>query len=133
MSAHRQRDGRTCRVEGGCARPEPAAPRALPRAERAACCCSAREAGARVVDEPTSHEYGERSCMLEDLAGHRRELTQTVCYVEPEEWAGVSVADALACRGQLMPSGPCPRRPLVSRFAIGMIWTAAPRAVCLAW
>lgn len=52
----------------------------------------ARDAGARVLDEPTSFEYGERSCMLEDLAGHRWELTQTVRDVEPEEWGGVTVA-----------------------------------------
>ena len=45
----------------------------------------ARDFGARVVDEPTTHEYGERSCMVEDLGGHRWELTQTVCDVEPEE------------------------------------------------
>jgi hypothetical protein len=30
--------------------------------------------------------------MLEDLAGHRWELTQTVRDVEPEEWGGVTVA-----------------------------------------
>jgi uncharacterized glyoxalase superfamily protein PhnB len=52
----------------------------------------ARDAGARVMDEPISHEYGERSCTLEDLAGHRWELTQTVRDVEPEEWGGVTVA-----------------------------------------
>jgi uncharacterized glyoxalase superfamily protein PhnB len=52
----------------------------------------ARDAGARVMDEPTSHEYGERSCTFEDLAGHRWELTQTVRDVEPEEWGGVTVA-----------------------------------------
>jgi uncharacterized glyoxalase superfamily protein PhnB len=52
----------------------------------------ARDAGARVMDEPASHEYGERSCTLEDLAGHRWELTQTVRDVEPEEWGGVTVA-----------------------------------------
>jgi uncharacterized glyoxalase superfamily protein PhnB len=52
----------------------------------------ARDAGARVMDEPTSHEYGERSCTLEDLAGHRWELTQTVRDVEPEEWGGVTVS-----------------------------------------
>ena len=51
----------------------------------------AREAGARVIDEPTSYEYGERSCTLEDLAGHRWELTQTVRDVAPEEWGGVTV------------------------------------------
>jgi uncharacterized glyoxalase superfamily protein PhnB len=52
----------------------------------------ARDAGARVVQEPMTHEYGERSCMLEDLAGHRWELTQTVRDVEPEEWGGITVA-----------------------------------------
>ena len=52
----------------------------------------ARDFGARVVDGPTTHEYGERSCMVEDLGGHRWELTQTVRDVEPEEWGGVTVA-----------------------------------------
>jgi hypothetical protein len=40
--------------------------------------------------EPGS--YGERSCLLEDLAGHRWELTQTLRDVEPEEWGGTTVA-----------------------------------------
>jgi uncharacterized glyoxalase superfamily protein PhnB len=52
----------------------------------------ARDAGARVVEEPATWEYGERSAMLEDLAGHRWELTQTVRDVEPEEWGGVTIA-----------------------------------------
>jgi uncharacterized glyoxalase superfamily protein PhnB len=52
----------------------------------------ARDAGASVIEEPTTFEYGERSCMLEDLGGHRWELTQTVRDVEPEEWGGVTVA-----------------------------------------
>jgi uncharacterized glyoxalase superfamily protein PhnB len=50
------------------------------------------EAGARVIQEPTTHIYGERSCEIEDLAGHRWEPTQTVRDVEPEEWGGVTVA-----------------------------------------
>ena len=50
------------------------------------------DAGARVVSEPTSYEYGERSCELEDLAGHRWELTQTERDVQPEEWGGVTVS-----------------------------------------
>jgi uncharacterized glyoxalase superfamily protein PhnB len=52
----------------------------------------AREHGARVLEEPTTHVYGERSCVVEDLAGHRWELTQSVRDVEPEEWGGVTVA-----------------------------------------
>ena len=51
----------------------------------------ARDAGGKVLEEPTTHMYGERSCVIEDLAGHRWELTQTVRDVEPEEWGGVSI------------------------------------------
>jgi uncharacterized glyoxalase superfamily protein PhnB len=52
----------------------------------------ARDFGARLLDEPTTYEYGERSCLVEDLGGHRWELTQTVRDVEPEEWGGITVA-----------------------------------------
>jgi uncharacterized glyoxalase superfamily protein PhnB len=52
----------------------------------------AREAGAKVLEEPATHEYGERSGVVEDLAGHRWELTQSVRDVEPEAWGGVTVA-----------------------------------------
>ena len=52
----------------------------------------ARQHGATVLEEPTTWEYGERSGVVEDLAGHRWELTQTVRDVEPEEWGGVTVA-----------------------------------------
>lgn len=52
----------------------------------------ARDAGGRILEEPTTHVYGERSCVVEDPAGHRWELTQTVRDVDPEEWGGVSVA-----------------------------------------
>lgn len=51
----------------------------------------ARDAGARVHEEPTTWEYGERSCVVEDVAGHRWELTQTVRDVAPEEWGGTSI------------------------------------------
>jgi uncharacterized glyoxalase superfamily protein PhnB len=52
----------------------------------------ARDGGAHVLEEPTTFEYGERSCVIEDLAGHRWELTQTVRDVAPEEWGGVTIA-----------------------------------------
>jgi uncharacterized glyoxalase superfamily protein PhnB len=52
----------------------------------------ARDAGALVLEEPTTWEYGERSCVIEDPAGRRWELTQTVRDVQPEEWGGVTVA-----------------------------------------
>jgi uncharacterized glyoxalase superfamily protein PhnB len=51
----------------------------------------ARSHGARVVQEPTEYEYGERECTLEDLAGHHWQFTQTMRDVAPEEWGGQSV------------------------------------------
>ena len=52
----------------------------------------ARDHGARVVEELRTYEYGERSGVLEDLGGHRWELTQTVRDTAPEEWGGTTVA-----------------------------------------
>jgi uncharacterized glyoxalase superfamily protein PhnB len=54
-------------------------------------CERARTHGARVLQEPIEHEYGERECTVEDLAGHRWQFTQTVRDVAPEEWGGVTV------------------------------------------
>ena len=54
----------------------------------------ARAHGARVLQEPTEYEYGERECTVEDLAGHRWQFTQTVRDVAPEEWGGLSVPPA---------------------------------------
>ena len=51
----------------------------------------AREHGARVVEDLETWEYGERSGVVGDLAGHRWELTQTLRDTAPEEW-GVAVA-----------------------------------------
>ena len=48
----------------------------------------ARSHGARVLQEPTEFEYGERECTLEDLAGHRWQFTQSMRDVAPEEWGG---------------------------------------------
>jgi len=52
----------------------------------------ARECCARVIEELRTYEYGERSGVLEDLGGHRWELTQTVRDVAPEEWGGTTIA-----------------------------------------
>ena len=49
----------------------------------------ASDSGARVLEEPETHMYGERSCVIEDPCGHRWELTQTVRDVDPAEWGGV--------------------------------------------
>ena len=45
----------------------------------------AQAAGARVVEDLKTYEYGERSGIVEDIGGHRWELTQTVRDVAPEE------------------------------------------------
>jgi uncharacterized glyoxalase superfamily protein PhnB len=52
----------------------------------------ARDAGAEVLEELRTFEYGERSGVVVDPAGHRWELTQTVRDVDPSEWGGVAVA-----------------------------------------
>ena len=52
----------------------------------------ARDHGARVVEELTTWEYGERSGIVEDIGGHRWDLTQTVRDVAPEEWGGKTIA-----------------------------------------
>jgi uncharacterized glyoxalase superfamily protein PhnB len=51
----------------------------------------ARSLGARVLQEPTEYEYGERECTVEDLAGHRWQFTQTLRDMAPEDWGGVTV------------------------------------------
>jgi uncharacterized glyoxalase superfamily protein PhnB len=51
----------------------------------------ARAHGARVLQEPTEYEYGERECTLDDFAGHRWQFTQTMRDVAPEEWGGQSI------------------------------------------
>jgi uncharacterized glyoxalase superfamily protein PhnB len=52
----------------------------------------ARACGARVVEELTTHVYGERSGVVEDVGGHRWELTQTIHDTAPEDWGGTTVA-----------------------------------------
>jgi uncharacterized glyoxalase superfamily protein PhnB len=52
----------------------------------------ARNCGAHVVEELRTYEYGERSGVLEDVGGHRWELTQTIRDTAPEEWGGTTIA-----------------------------------------
>lgn len=44
--------------------------------------------GARILQQPTEYEYGEREFTVEDLAGHRWQFTQTMRDVAPAEWGG---------------------------------------------
>jgi uncharacterized glyoxalase superfamily protein PhnB len=48
-------------------------------------------AGATVVSEPQSHEYGERQATIHDPAGHRWTLSQTEFDADPADWGGILV------------------------------------------
>jgi uncharacterized glyoxalase superfamily protein PhnB len=54
-------------------------------------CERARQAGAKILTEPTDHMYGERQYDAEDFHGHRWNFTETISDVEPESWGGTSV------------------------------------------
>lgn len=51
-------------------------------------CQRAREHGARITQEPTTHMYGERQYNAEDLAGHSWTFSQSMADVDPKEWGG---------------------------------------------
>lgn len=55
-------------------------------------CERARAHGARILEPPTEHEYGERECTVEDLAGHRWQFSETVRDVAPEEYGCQTIA-----------------------------------------
>jgi uncharacterized glyoxalase superfamily protein PhnB len=50
----------------------------------------ARESGARILEPPKDHAYGERQYIAEDLEGHRWTFSQSIADVAPEEWGGES-------------------------------------------
>ncbi len=54
-------------------------------------CERARQAGAKILTEPTDHMYGERQYNAEDFNGHRWDFTETLQDVDPESWGGTSV------------------------------------------
>ena len=54
-------------------------------------CERARERGARILEEPTDFEYGERQYTAEDPAGHQWTFSETLVDVAPEEWGGTPV------------------------------------------
>jgi uncharacterized glyoxalase superfamily protein PhnB len=45
-----------------------------------------REAGARILMEPTDFEYGERQYAAEDPFGHRWTFSETLFDVDPAKW-----------------------------------------------
>jgi uncharacterized glyoxalase superfamily protein PhnB len=50
----------------------------------------ARERGARITQEPSTHPYGERQYTAKDIAGHSWTFSQSVADVGPEEWGGTA-------------------------------------------
>jgi uncharacterized glyoxalase superfamily protein PhnB len=48
--------------------------------------------GARIVEPPTTFEYGERQYTAEDLAGHQWTFSETLEDVAPEDWGGTSIS-----------------------------------------
>jgi uncharacterized glyoxalase superfamily protein PhnB len=52
----------------------------------------ARVHGARIVEPPIEHVYGERECTVEDPAGHIWQFSETVRDVVPEEYGCETVA-----------------------------------------
>lgn len=53
-------------------------------------CRRAREHGARITQEPTTHPFGERQYSAEDFAGHTWTFSQSVADVHPSEWGGTA-------------------------------------------
>ncbi len=54
-------------------------------------CQRARERGARVVQPPTDHPYGERQYTAEDPWGRRWTFSQSIADADPAAWGGVLV------------------------------------------
>ena len=52
-------------------------------------CERARAQGAKILEEPTDHMYGERQYNAEDPWGHRWTFSQTLADVDPGEWGGI--------------------------------------------
>jgi predicted enzyme related to lactoylglutathione lyase len=55
-------------------------------------CERAKKFGAKIVNPPTTHMFGERQYSAEDLAGYRWAFSQSVADVDPLEW-GAQVLD----------------------------------------
>lgn len=53
-------------------------------------CKRAREYGARITQEPTTHIYGERQYTVEDCAGYSWTFSQSVADLHPAEWGGTA-------------------------------------------
>lgn len=48
----------------------------------------AKKCGARILQPPTDHPYGERQYTAEDLGGHLWTFSQSIGDVDPASWGG---------------------------------------------
>jgi len=48
----------------------------------------AKRSGARILQPPTDHPYGERQYTAEDLGGHVWTFSQSIADVDPASWGG---------------------------------------------
>jgi uncharacterized glyoxalase superfamily protein PhnB len=52
-------------------------------------CQHARAHGAKILEEPTDHVYGERQYHAEDPWGHQWVFSQTLADIDPGDWGGI--------------------------------------------
>ena len=52
-----------------------------------------KESGAKIVNQPANHPYGERQYVVEDLGGHRWTFSQTIADAHPRDWGGILIED----------------------------------------
>jgi uncharacterized glyoxalase superfamily protein PhnB len=48
----------------------------------------ARKSGARILQPPTDHPFGERQYSAEDLGGHVWTFSQSIADIDPSSWGG---------------------------------------------
>ena len=53
-------------------------------------CKHARSRGARIIQDPATHPYGERQYNAEDLAGYSWTFSQSMADVHPQDWGGTA-------------------------------------------
>lgn len=49
-----------------------------------------RRRGARILQPPQDHPYGERQYTVEDLAGYRWTFTQSIADIAPQDWGATT-------------------------------------------
>ena len=89
----------------------------------------AKKFGAKVLDQPTTHMFGERQYSAEDFAGRHWTFSQSMADVNPEEW-GAKVAKIESHLARLPPRGcviwrfpplmSISRRPSTRRYSGGI-------------